>query len=63
MSRALNHREYYYFDKNNKMKIFDENSEIGKKKKNEFLGLKKRNTPAKKNKQTLIEMVPGIMKK
>ena len=63
LSRALNHREYHYFDKNNKMKIFDENSEIGKKKKNEFLGLKKRNTPAKKNKQTLIEMVPGIMKK
>lgn len=63
LSRALNHREYYYFDKNNKMKIFDENSEIGKKKKNEFLGLKKRNTPAKKNKQTLLEMVPGIMKK
>ena len=63
LSRALNHREYYHFDKDNKMKIFDEKSEVGKKKKNEFLGLKKRNTPAKKNKQTLIEMAQDIIKK
>ena len=63
LSRALNHREYYHFDKDNKMKIFDEKSEVGKKKKNEFLGLKKQNTPAKKNKQTLLEMVQDIIKK
>ena len=63
LSRALNHREYYYFDKNNKMQIFDENSEIGKKKKNEFLGLKKRNVPAKKNIKTLIEYAKDIVNK
>ena len=61
LSRALNHREYYYFDKNNKMQIFDENSEIGKKKKNEFLGLKKRNVPAKKNIKTLMEHAKDIV--
>ena len=61
LSRALNHREYYHFDKDNKMKIFDEKSEVGKKKKNEFLGLKKRNVQAKKNIKTFVELAQEIM--
>ena len=62
LSKRLNFRRYYYFDKNNKKRKFANSTKEAQKKKNEFLGLKKRNVPAKTNKETLAENIAWFYK-